>query len=179
MCESNGGIRFLGRTIGGAYVVLGGSVITAYGFAALLTSIDLNGLTTLSTGDYLRLWSMTYLVIALGFAAILGGYLVASNGEWRHIGGALLGVLGSLVGTILALGLITTVAGLESSISYFAQGSQSAQFSLSYEIQVMSCIAVVVAGFPLAMFGIMRGVADRGHESTQVPDFQESPASSA
>jgi len=166
--------------MGGAYVVLGGSVITAYGLVGLLTSIDLNGLTTLATGDYLRLWSLTYLVIAFGFVTILGGFLITSNGDWKHVGGAVLGVLGALVGTILALGLITTVAGIGAGVGYLGQtAGQSAQFSLAYEIQIMSCIAVTVAGFPLAMFGIMRGIVDQRHEPMEGPDFQENPVSSA
>jgi hypothetical protein len=167
----------LGRARGGGYVVLGGSIIIAYGLVGLLTSIDLNGMTTLATGDYLRLWSMTYLVIVFGFATILGGYLIASNGEWKRMGGAVLSVLGSLVGLILGLGLISTVAGIDSGIGYIVQtGSQSAQFGLAYEIEIITCMAVVVAGFPLAMFGTMRGMMDRGRDSTQGPDFQESPA---
>jgi len=88
-----------------------------------------------------------------------------------------LSVLGSLMGLILGLGLITTVEGIDSGIGYVVQASsQSAQFGLAYEIQIITCIAALVAGFPLAMFGTMRGVTDRVRESTQGPDFQESPA---
>lgn len=168
------------RAKGGAYVVLGGSMITAYGVVGLATSEFLNSMTTLGTGDYLRLWAMTFLVIVFGFATILGGYMLASNGRWRQLGGAALGVIGSFGGMLFALALITTVAGINSGISYFAQSqSQSAQFSITYEIQIIGSMAVAVAGFPLAMFGTMAGITSRQPESTENLGPGESPEPSA
>ena len=155
----------------GAFVVFGGSIITAYGLVSLATSYYLNGMTTLGTGDYLRLWALTFLVIAFGFATVLGGFLLASRGEWKRWGGAALSVIGSLMGMILALGLITTVAGLSSSISpYQVTSSQSAQFSLTLQIQVIGSIIAVFLGFPLAMYGMMAGVMHWFHEPDESPE---------
>ncbi len=163
-------------TRGGAYVVLGGSVITAYGLVGLATSNFLNAMTQLGTGDYLRLYALTFLIIVLGFATVLGGYLIASNGQWRHLAGAFLGVVGSLGGMILVLALLTTVVGLNQGFTTYGQ-TAAAQFNAAFEIQVIGSIIAIFFGFPLAMFGVMAGITDRRHELAENPDVASSPSS--
>ena len=149
---------------------MGGSIITAYGLVGLDTSIILNSLTTLGTGDYLRLWALTFLVVIMGFVTILGGFLVGSKGEWKRWGGAVLSVIGALTGLILVLALITTVVGISSSIGYVGNTGSSAQFSVSYEIQVIGSIVAIFLGFPLAMYGTMAGVMHWRQETIEIPE---------
>jgi hypothetical protein len=134
---------------------MGGSILIAYGFIGLAASNFLSNLTQLATGDYLRLWSFTILTIVCGFAVILGGFLVASNGRWKNLGGGILGLLGSLVGAILCLGLLFTVVGLSQGVVGLSQGIQ---FTTSYELLVIGSIPAMFVGFPLGMFGSVAGV---------------------
>ena len=160
-------------------MVLGGSIITAYGLVGLDTSIILNGMTTLGTSDYLRLWALTFLVIVLGFVTVLGGFLIGSKGDWKRWGGAALSVIGSLTGLILTLALSTTVVGLSSSIGYYANSAASAQFSVSYEIQNIGGIVAIFLGFPLAMYGTMAGVMHWRHEVVDLPEREAVPDQSS
>lgn len=142
------------KTREGAYTVLGGSILLAYGFIGLATSNFLSSLTQLATGDYLRLWSLTILMFVCGFVVVLGGFLIASTGRWKNLGGGILGILGSLVGAILCLSLLLTVVGL----SQGAAASYSPQFNMSSELLVLGSIPAMFVGFPLGMFGSVAGV---------------------
>ena len=139
------------RTREGAYAVVAGSIFFAYGFIGLAASDYLNNLTQLSTGDYLRLWSITFAVLISGFVLILAGFLMASAGRWRTIGGGVLGILGSMVGGILTLGLLLTVQGIGQSVA--ASYSQTYLFSITSQLLLFGSFPAMFVGFPLGMYG--------------------------
>lgn len=132
----------------------------------LATSNFLNNLTQLATGDYLRLWSLTILMIVCGFVVVLGGFLIASTGRWKNLGGGILGILGSLVGAILCLALLLTVVGLGQGVGI----SYSPQFETSSELLIIGSIPVMFVGFPLGMFGSVAGVFSEEPEPVNVTE---------
>jgi hypothetical protein len=149
----------LHRSREGAFTVLGGSILIGQGFIGLATSTNLSNLTQLATGDYLRLWTFTILLILCGFVVLVAGFLLASEGNWRVFGGGFLGVLGSVVGALACLGLILDIVGLGSNASNFGSNPQ---FSVSYELLLIGTIPAMLLGFPLGMYGSAAGLM--GHE---------------
>ncbi len=101
-------------------------------------------------------------MVASGFLAIAGGFLIASVGSWRVFGGGVLGILGSILGALMSLALLTTTVGLSQNIAGFGP---TAQYSVSYEILFIGCIAAMFMGFPLGMYGSMAGIV--GEEAEQ------------
>jgi MFS family permease len=140
-----------------AYTVLGGSVLTALGFSALATSSYLNS-NQLDTGTFLRLWTATILVLALGFVVILAGFLMASRGRMRRVAGGILGVIASFACAFVVLILITTTAGITPS-------SFNNQEPIAFDILLIGTIISLFVGFPLSMFGSVPAIVEREREN--------------
>lgn len=156
---------YMRKTREGAFAVLGGSIQTAYAYVGIVTSNYLSILQQLPTGDYLRLWSLAFLMVVFGFAVILGGFMIASTGRWKVVGGGILGILGSLLGGIVSLALLTTSVGLNTPTF-----NQPAQFSVASEILFIGCILTMFIGFPIGMYGSVGGVFREEDERSEEPE---------
>ncbi len=135
--------------------------MTALGFAALSTANYLSSSNALDTGTFLRLWTATLLVLALGFLVILAGFLIASQGRLTRMAGGIMGVIASIAGAFLTIILVTTTAGVSS--GNFGLAS-SLSFAIALEILYIGSFATLFTGFPLAMFGSMPAVVEKEPE---------------
>ena len=140
-------------------------MLTALGLTALVTSNYLNS-SQLDTGTFLRLWSSTMLVLVLGFAVILAGFLMASKGRTRKLAGGILGVLSSFIGAFVNLVLITTTAGINPNYGL------PAELGVAYELLIIGSIIALFVGFPLSMFGTVSSIVEREPESetSEIPN---------
>ena len=157
---------------GGAFAVMGGSIIAAFGFAALVTDTYI-GSGQLDSGTYFRLWSATALVIALGVLTMAGGVLTGGRGDRRRRVGVVLGVVASSAGAFASLLLIMIISGAGEALS---GSSALAQLSLGYEILFAGSIITLFAGFPLSLFGAASAYAEGEDEVEPAADPEKEPS---
>ena len=150
----------------GGLVVLGGAILFAYGFIGLAASNYLSNLTQLATGDYLRLWTITFLVLISGFILILAGFMIASTGRWKTLGGGILGIIGSMMGGILTIGLLLTVLSLGQGVT--AGFNQSYLFSIASQQLLFGSFPALFVGFPLGMYGSASSIMKERENLTNV-----------
>jgi hypothetical protein len=158
----------LRNTKEGALVVLGGAIIFSYGFIGLSASDYLTNLTQLATGDYLRLWALTFLVIISGFILILAGFLIASTGRWKTLIGGALGVIGSVMGGILTIGLLLTVLGIGQNVT--GGLNQTYLFSIASQLLFFGSFPAMFVGFPLSMYGSAAGIMKEREKMTDATE---------
>lgn len=144
-----------------AFTVMGGSILTALGFAALVTSTYISS-SQLDTATFLRLWSSTIIMLALGFVTLLGGFMIGTSGRMKRIAGAILAVIASFAGAFVSLILVTTTAAIASGV---INPNGAPQFALGYETLIIGTIITLFVGFPLSMFGTVNAITEREPET--------------
>ena len=128
-----------------------GAVFMVFGFIVLTVASNLSSMLNGNTNLYLRVWGESIVMTVLGLVLFLAAFLVSYPKEiWLAVGG-FLGAVSSVVGTLVAIDLLSVVVQYQG----YAQTSQETFFEGILEV---CFVAVLLVGFPLGMIGSLGGL---------------------
>ena len=126
----------------------------AGGIVAVSAASILTQLLSLTTVQFLQLWTETILLTVLGFFMMISALLANGQDDLSRLVSTPLGALSSFIALVDTVVLASMIAGLSAGANAF--GPSFAQKDLFVGIFTVMVVATGVVGFPLGLTGSLR-----------------------
>jgi len=147
------------------WAVFSSSLFLACGLTAMALGGYLGNYLASQTGEFLRIWEQTGLMIVVGVISLVAAILLGSNKRRNFIIGAAVGAIASLAGVIVAFLLLITFTGIPS-FAYASVNTPDTQGIILFLAFVISSLLSAFVGFP---FGLAASIAT-------ITEKEESPS---
>lgn len=134
------------------------AAMMVWGFLAIDALMSAGNAFNDNPGLSRTVWGASISMVALGFVMILAALLVASAKATNNSMGGVIGVVFSVLGALVAIGLVHSL----SSLNFYGS-------DFSYTYAVLGLPVLLFAGFPLGLMGSLWAIQNRRMEGEPEP----------